>query len=256
MNGDKLYELFSQHGVCFPNHIQNILVKLGYTCIQSFAHLQDEEFKEIELTVKTTFASQFENIDPNNNENNTLDVTKTSNEDRVALFGPIFATRPAEFVMFVGEKSALRAARELCKRFVKEGTVKAGHLDLVKGTTKRHQPSPHLPRSRPRTTENTPEDGNLGGTEEEETEAGQTANPPVRYLKDQFLLWLSRTKSKFDVSPEQCEFDEEALRIVCKKCEPHFSSKISINKSNCYVVGNFTRHVNHEHKGTFIAKAR
>lgn len=67
--------------------------------------------------------------------------------------------------MFVGEKSALRAAREYCQRFVKKWTVEAAHLDLVKGTTTRHQPSPHLSRSRPRTIENTTEDGNIDGTE-------------------------------------------------------------------------------------------
>ncbi len=164
VNGDKLYELFSQHGICFPNHIQNILIKLGYTCIQSFAYLQDEDFKEIESTVKTTFARQF-NGDPNNNESNP-----TSNEDRVALFGPTFAARPAEFVIFVGEKSALRAARKLCQMFVRDGNLKAGNLDLVKGTTKRHQPSRHLPRSRPRRNEGTAEDGEQGGMAEEETE--------------------------------------------------------------------------------------
>lgn len=50
LNGEKLYELFFQHGICFLNNIQNILIKLGYTCIQSY--LQDEDFQELSLLSK------------------------------------------------------------------------------------------------------------------------------------------------------------------------------------------------------------
>lgn len=223
-NCEQFYKLLSHHGIDFPPHVLNILTKVGYTCVQSLAHLEEEDLSEIETTVKA------------------FPKDGMSEEECVNLFGHAHAKDPSKFKFFVGEKSSLRAAVKLCKKFVRDGQLKPGYLNVARVSTKRHQPSPHLPRQRIRTELSS-------DNENTATEAVQPVPiKPVRSLREQYLQWAAHSKVKFDLTPEECEFDEDVLRIYCKKCEPSFSSKVTITSSNTYSVTNFSKHVTTVHR--------
>ena len=240
-SADRFFEILEQHGVSFPMHVRNILTKVGYSCVQSFAQLNNEEISEIESVVKTTFANS---------------LTTMDEAEKKELFGPNFFTNPSTtFKLLPGEKSTIRAASKICEKFVSDGFLRPGHLDVTKVSTKRHQPSPRIPRHRIRLTGNNEDQSSTNNSDRPssanaDNESQTPVSRPTVSMKEQTKLWSKRSTLEVDLNlDEDCEYDEDNCYIICKKCAPEVKVKVTISNSNTYSVSNFSRHVNIFHRG-------
>lgn len=102
---DHTYELLQRNNLVLPVHLRTILSSLNYSGLHVLSKLNEEDFGEIELSVRTILADKdfLEGKSP---------------EELKKMFGPLFYHKPEKFQLLPGDKKILRSMAELCTKIL------------------------------------------------------------------------------------------------------------------------------------------
>jgi len=102
---DHSYELLRRNNLVLPVHLRTILSSLNYSGLHVLSKLNEEDFGEIEQSVRAILADkEF--------------LQGKSAEELKEIFGPLFYLKPEKFQLLPGDKKILRTMAELCTKIL------------------------------------------------------------------------------------------------------------------------------------------
>ncbi len=103
-------------GVYLLPHVKSILKRTGISSLVGLSRLDDDNINRIEQAVQTVFTKE------------SL-LSKMSQEDKVGLFGEIFADLPTEFQFLPGDRIEILAAAGAAKTMLKNSSLRELHSE-------------------------------------------------------------------------------------------------------------------------------
>ncbi len=97
-------------GINLHPHVKNIFNKLGYDNLRSIAMMdlrENREILRIEESVRKIFA-----------QTDMFNLSEMSHEEKIELFGPLFAKAPSAFEFGLGERNLIIAAVKTCQKIL------------------------------------------------------------------------------------------------------------------------------------------
>jgi hypothetical protein len=220
-DAEDIYVIFQKCGLQMPNHITNLLKKLGYNSLRSFAQehpIDEQKLQNIEKNVRLHVArpKMIEKL-------NSLEDPSAA---KIDLFGEIFADDPTEFSLLPGERSSITSAVELSATILKEVKIPTVQFASV---FKKYL---GFTRSQPAITQ-----------EKQGQEIFIPSNTKRRNLLDNTTHWVKGLKCNYAVT--DFTVDEESKAIFChhKDHVKPVKTKIVLSKEGYWRISNFSRHV-------------